>query len=164
MQKKEILKNVVKKYKAYYGSIIGTIEITGTKNRILSIDFVNKKSARNHKIHPYLKKCVKEIDRYFRGKLKKFSMKLHLQGTDFQKKVWKELLKIPYGKTASYKTIAEAIGNKKAVRAVGGANHNNKIGIVIPCHRVIGASGELVGYGGGLWRKRWLLNHEKQQK
>jgi methylated-DNA-[protein]-cysteine S-methyltransferase len=84
-----------------------------------------------------------------------------LQGTDFQKKVWRRLIKIPFGKTVSYKDIAVRIGNIRAVRAVGNANNKNSIAIIVPCHRVIGSNGSLVGYGGGLWRKKWLLKHEK---
>jgi methylated-DNA-[protein]-cysteine S-methyltransferase len=102
------------------------------------------------------------LDEYFKGKRQNFSLELQLEGTDFQKKVWEQLQKIPYGETASYKDVAVAIGNEKAVRAVGGANGMNNIAIIIPCHRVIGADGNLVGFGGGLWRKVWLLNHEKQ--
>ena len=84
-----------------------------------------------------------------------------LDGTDFQKKVWKRLTKIPYGQTASYKDVAVSIGNERGVRAVGGATGKNNISIIVPCHRVIGTGGDLVGFGGGLWRKVWLLNHEK---
>ncbi len=85
-----------------------------------------------------------------------------LEGTAFQKKVWRELQKIPYGQTATYKEIARAVGREGAGRAVGQANHFNKIAIVIPCHRVVGSGGSLVGYGGGLWRKKWLLRHEQK--
>lgn len=85
-------------------------------------------------------------------------------GTEFQKKVWNELLKIPFGKTVSYKAIAIGIRNQKAVRAVGNANNKNNISIIIPCHRVIGSNGKLVGYGGGLWRKKWLIDFENECK
>lgn len=107
----------------------------------------------------HLKKQLKE---YFTGKRKVFDLPLVTPGTEFQKAVWNELLKIPYGETVTYHQQAEAIKKPGAVRAVGSANGSNRIAIVIPCHRVIGADGTLVGYGGGLQRKRWLLDHERK--
>jgi len=104
--------------------------------------------------------AVQEIEEYFTGKRQQFEVPLDLQGTPFQRAVWKELLKIPYGGTVSYGEIARAIGNPKAVRAVGGANHRNPAAIVVPCHRVIGSDGSMTGYGSGIWRKEWLLKHE----
>ncbi len=89
-----------------------------------------------------------------------FDLPLDLRGTDFQKQVWTQLLTVPYGRTVSYQLIADAIGNPKAVRAVGAANGQNPISVIVPCHRIIGSDGQLVGYGGGLWRKEWLLKHE----
>lgn len=147
-------------YKTYYDSPIGAIEITATESGILSLDFVDEMKKFND-IPQILKDCLTELDEYFKGERKEFTINCELSGTDFQKKVWKALEEIPFGKTMSYKEIAEKIGNPKAVRAVGSANHNNKIAIIIPCHRVIGSSGKLTGYAGGLWRKEWLLNHEK---
>ncbi|UKS26489.1 methylated-DNA--[protein]-cysteine S-methyltransferase [Paenibacillus sp. HWE-109] len=104
---------------------------------------------------------AEQLTQYFGRKLERFEGDIDLQGTDFQKRVWTALLDIPYGKTASYKDIAQAIGSPKAVRAVGGANNKNPIPVIIPCHRVIGASGELVGYGGGLDIKVCLLDLEQ---
>ncbi|WP_414732682.1 methylated-DNA--[protein]-cysteine S-methyltransferase [Acetobacterium carbinolicum] len=112
---------------------------------------------------PLLKKAVLELQEYFAGTRKRFDLPLSPQGTDFQQKVWKALQDIPYGAVVSYKDIALAIGNEKACRAVGGANNKNPIAIIIPCHRVIGADGSLVGYGGGLEIKRRLLALEKQK-
>ena len=109
---------------------------------------------------PHIDQVIQEIEAYFEGSLTNFSTPLHTPGTDFQNQVWKALCDIPYGKTVSYQTLAKTIGNPKAVRAVGRANGMNRIAILIPCHRVIGADGELTGYGGGLWRKDWLLKHE----
>ena len=141
----------------------GFIEIEGTEKAITKVNFSDKKKIKSEpNLPPILKKCLKQLDEYFKGKRQNFSLELHLEGTDFQKKVWEQLQRIPYGETASYKDVAVAIGNEKAVRAVGGANGMNNIAIIIPCHRVIGADGNLVGFGGGLWRKVWLLNHEKQ--
>ena len=104
----------------------------------------------------------KELNEYFTGKRKDFTIPLLYTGTDFQKRVWDELLKIPYGTTRSYGRQAEAVGLSSSVRAVASANGMNKIEIVVPCHRVIGENGHLTGYGGGLWRKRWLIDHEKK--
>jgi AraC family transcriptional regulator of adaptative response/methylated-DNA-[protein]-cysteine methyltransferase len=101
-----------------------------------------------------------QMEEYFAGKRKEFTFPLVIDGTPFQEKVWKALLEIPYGETRSYKDQAKMIGNPKAVRAVANANGDNRIAIIIPCHRVIGANGKLVGYGGGLWRKKYLLNLE----
>jgi methylated-DNA-[protein]-cysteine S-methyltransferase len=109
-----------------------------------------------------LREAVAQLDEYFRGRRKEFTLELQLSGTEFQKQVWRELLKIPYGRTVSYGVLAAALGKPGSARAVGGANHRNPVSIVIPCHRVIGADGQLVGYGGGLWRKKWLLAHEKK--
>ncbi len=110
---------------------------------------------------PVLKLCIEELVSYFAGTLKNFSVPVEPIGTDFRIKCWAELQKIPYGEAISYQELAVRIGNPKAIRAVGGANHHNPISIIIPCHRVIGKSGKLVGYGGGLWRKEWLLEMEK---
>jgi methylated-DNA-[protein]-cysteine S-methyltransferase len=107
-----------------------------------------------------VKEGIRQLDEYFKGARKSFSLKLLLKGTPFQKLVWQRLKKIPYGKLASYGDVARAIGRPNAYRAVGNANNKNPIPIIIPCHRVIGSDGKLVGYGSGLWRKEWLLNHE----
>jgi len=148
------------KHKAYYGSEIGLIEIIGTEEGILSLDFLEEGSKGHNEIHPCLEKCVEQIDEYFRGTRREFSLDLILQGTAFQKNVWNQLMKIPFGEAVSYKYIASSIGNIKAVRAVGNANGKNRIAIIIPCHRVIGSNGTLVGYASGVWRKEWLLKHE----
>ena len=108
-----------------------------------------------------LQSVSKELDAYFAGSLREFSVPLKPEGTDFRKKVWTALQTIPYGETISYKTLAQRINNPKAIRAVGGANHHNPISIIIPCHRVIGANGKLVGYGGGMDVKRFLLALER---
>ena len=112
--------------------------------------------------HPILRAAVVEVDEYFRGKRSEFSVPLIFRGTDFQIAIWRRLVRIPYGQTATYSDLARAVGRPRAMRAVGQANHRNPISIVIPCHRVVGSDGRLVGYGGGLWRKEWLLEHEKK--
>lgn len=149
----------------FYQSPLGTIKIVADGNGIVGIDFVDKSkgkfSSDDLKIqNEHLKNCVKQLDDYFQGKRKEFELKLYLKGTDFQKKVWKELLKIPFGKTISYGEVAKRIKNPKAVRAVGQAVGKNPISIVVPCHRVIGSDGSLTGYASGLHRKKWLLKHE----
>ena len=110
-----------------------------------------------------LTQCVKELGEYFLGERKSFDVPISPSGTEFQMSVWAALRQIPYGQTVSYGHIAKAIGKPAAVRAVGGANNKNPISVVVPCHRVIGADGKLVGYGGELWRKEWLLDLEKNK-
>jgi len=110
---------------------------------------------------PFFEPLRKELNEYFAGKRTEFTVPLHLVGTDFQKKVWSELLKIPYGETISYKQLAERTGDPNASRAVANANGMNKIALIVPCHRVIGANGKLTGYAGGLERKEFLLSLEK---
>jgi len=111
---------------------------------------------------PVFSNLRNELDEYFAGKRKEFTILLSFSGTEFQKRVWDELLKIPFGTTRSYKEQSVALGKAESVRAVANANGMNKISIIVPCHRVIGEDGHLTGYGGGLWRKRWLLDHEKK--
>lgn len=149
-------------FKTHYDSKIGPLEITGTEKGITGIRFVKRRTKSDSVLPPVLKEALQQLEEYFSGNRKDFTVKLILQGTDFQKKVWKQLRKIPYALTASYKDLAQAIGNEKAVRAVGGANGRNNIGIIVPCHRVIAHDGTLGGFGGGLWRKDWLLKHEKK--
>ncbi|MFL0252199.1 methylated-DNA--[protein]-cysteine S-methyltransferase [Clostridium neuense] len=148
---------------AYYESEIGLIKISADEDNVLGLDFVAEKDKEASESE-LLSETLKELHEYFKGKRKEFNLNLFLDGTDFQKKVWRELMKIPYGKVVTYGEVAKSIGNEKASRAVGNANNKNKIAIIIPCHRVIGVSGKLVGYAGGLWRKEWLLQHEKNAK
>ncbi len=149
-----------KQFKAYFTSPAGILEITSTDEAIISCIFKEKKEEITL-IPPILEKAINQLDMYFKGKRKNFDLKLSLIGTDFQKKIWQELQKIPFGQIVSYKEIAKRIGNKNAVRAVGNANGKNPISIIIPCHRVVGSDGKLVGYGGGLEKKRWLIDFEK---
>ena len=107
-----------------------------------------------------LEESVSQLNDYFEGKRTDFTFKLNPSGTEFQQKVWKGLLEIPFGKTMSYLELSKKLGDVKAIRAVASANGKNPLWIVIPCHRVIGTDGSLTGYAGGLWRKKWLLEHE----
>lgn len=147
-----------------YESPIGVIEIVGSEEGIHSILFSEQEKpvkVLQDGIPKVLKNCFEQLDQYFKGTLLEFTLPYHFEGTDFQKTVWTALTKIAYAQTGSYKDIAVSIGNEKAVRAVGSANGKNKLSIVIPCHRIVGSNGKLTGYAGGLWRKEWLLNHEK---
>ncbi|MCF8261989.1 MAG: methylated-DNA--[protein]-cysteine S-methyltransferase [Melioribacteraceae bacterium] len=142
---------------------LGLIEIKANKDSITSVLFVfdqYKNIAEN--TNGIINQCKKQLSEYFSGERKSFDLNIHQEGTPFQMRVWNELLEIPYGKTISYNHLAEALGDKKTIRAVGGANGRNLISIIVPCHRVIGSDGSLIGYAGGMWRKKWLLGHEKQ--
>ena len=151
----------MKIYITHYQSPIGTVEIAGAREGIISLKFVNRPQAGCLKLPGFLKEGVKQIDEYFNGQRKSFFLKLSLRGTEFQNSVWRRLIKIPYGQTYSYGEFATAIGKPAACRAVGNANGKNPISIIVPCHRLIGSDGSLTGYGGGLWRKEWLIKHEK---
>ena len=113
-------------------------------------------------ITPPISNLMKELDLYFSGKLQRFNAPIHLTGSEFQTKAWRALMKIPYGTTKSYTQQATEIGNSKACRAVARANSTNQLAIIVPCHRVINSSGTIGGYAGGIKRKEWLINHEKQ--
>ncbi len=152
------IQNKIRKYISYYKSPIGYLKIIADDDYLLGLDFCNKKLEENK--NKITEQVEKELEEYFKGERKIFTVKYKLEGTEFQKKVWKELLKIKFGETLSYIDIAEKIGNKKASRAVGGANNKNSIAIIVPCHRVIGKNKKLVGYAGGLDKKEWLLKHE----
>ncbi len=143
---------------AYYQSPLGAIKIAGSESGISSILFVDR--VEHHSTPVVLSECVQQLGEYFAGSRREFSFLLDLQGTAFQKRVWKALLSIPFGQTTSYGALATALGDIKAVRAVGLANGRNPVSIVVPCHRVIGADGSLTGYAGGLHRKQWLLEFE----
>lgn len=144
----------------YYKTPIGIARIVGDEDGISSISVVDGDQETSKVIPEYLQECVRQLDEYFKGERTSFSLKLNPEGTDFQKNVWNELQKIPYGETRSYLKQSEKIGDVKAIRAVASANGKNPIWIVVPCHRIIGSDGSLTGYAGGLWRKRWLLEHE----
>ena len=151
-------------YQKSYKSPIGTLYIVEENEKIIEIRYENEKEEVLEKNTKILEKAVQELEEYFKGKIKEFDIPLNPKGTEFMKKVWKELQKIPYGKTTSYGKIAEKIGNPKASRAVGMANHNNPIPIIIPCHRVIGKNNKMVGYALGIDKKEYLLNLELKVK
>ena len=144
-----------------YKTKIGEVTIIEENKKIIELSFGKNLENCIVKETELIKKTIMEIEEYFNKKRKAFDIPIKLQGTDFQIKVWKELLKIPYGNTCTYGELAISIGNPKAARAVGMANHNNPIAIIVPCHRVIGKNGTLTGYAGGLNIKQQLLNIEK---
>ena len=150
-----------KKYYGYYNSPIGILEIITSDNALISAMFIEEVKESTGE-SPILKEAIKQFDEYFKGTRKEFDIKCETYGTEFRKKVWQALMGIPYGVTLSYKEMAIKIGNEKATRAVGNANSKNIISIIIPCHRVIGSDKSLTGYAGGLNRKKWLLDHEKE--
>lgn len=138
---------------------LGTAKIKGDENGISVISILQEGEI-SKTIPLELKDAVKQLEEYFAGKRTQFTFSLNPKGTDFQQKVWKALLEIPYGKTTSYMDLTKKLGDVKAIRAVASANGKNPLWIVVPCHRVIGSDGSLTGYAGGLWRKKWLLEHE----
>lgn len=147
----------------YYSSPIGIIKVSYSAKGITSLVFSNTWYAQSQD-DLFLQNCFEQLDAYFAGTLQEFELAVDLQGTAFQLRVWEQLKSIPYGQTASYLDIANQLDKPKAVRAVGNANGHNPVSIIIPCHRVIGSSGNLTGYAGGLWRKKWLLEHEEKYK
>lgn len=145
---------------AYYESDIGVFKISGSEAGLGAIEFTDLKHRPTTNVPACLRTCFAQLDEYFSGKRTQFDLKLAPKGTEFQKAVWHELMKIPYGRTTTYLEIANVMGKPEAVRAVGAANGQNRIPIIIPCHRVIGSNGMLIGFGGGIWRKEYLLRHE----
>jgi len=148
---------------AFISSPLGITKIEGDENGICVIS-VLAEGELTKEIPPVLQEAVTQLQDYFEGKRSEFTFKLNPKGTDFQQKVWQELLHIPFGKTMSYLDLSKKLGDIKAIRAVASANGKNPLWIVVPCHRVIGSDGSLTGYAGGLWRKKWLLEHENPLK
>lgn len=143
----------------YYTSPIGLIEIGGTDTALTSLYFVDTERQETSS-SALLEDAIRQLDEYFNHQRKDFDLPLDPQGTEFQRSVWHQLLSVGYGTTVAYQDIANALGNPNAIRAVGAANGQNPISVIVPCHRIIGSNGKLTGYGGGLWRKEWLLKHE----
>ena len=144
---------------AYIKTPLGIAKIMGDENGI-SIISVSDEGDVSNIIPTVLQEAVLQLNDYFEEKRTDFTFKLNPVGTEFQQKVWQALVEIPFGKTMSYLELSKKLGDVKAIRAVASANGKNPIWIVVPCHRVIGTDGSLTGYAGGLWRKKWLLEHE----
>ncbi|ENW02495.1 methylated-DNA--[protein]-cysteine S-methyltransferase [Acinetobacter beijerinckii] len=154
----------------YIDSLVGALKLVAHDQALVAVMWDNEDHKRvrlselvEDRHHPMLHQVKQQLEQYFAGKRQQFDLPLDFQGTDFQQQVWQALLTIPYGETRNYKEIAVQIGNEKAVRAVGAANGKNPISIIAPCHRVIGASGALVGFAGGLDKKQILLSLEQSQ-
>ncbi|MGB1307689.1 MAG: methylated-DNA--[protein]-cysteine S-methyltransferase [Oceanihabitans sp.] len=143
---------------------LGSTKIIGDLTGITAISVLNTIEKTTSIIPLELEECATQLQEYFNRERKQFSFKINPKGTNFQKRVWQELLNIPYGKTTSYLKLSQQLGDVKAIRAVANANAKNPIWIVIPCHRIIGSDGSLTGYAGGLQRKQWLLEHESPYK
>jgi len=143
---------------------IGYATIEGDINGIRAVSVLEGQHSVTAAIPEVLEDAVYQLNEYFEGKRQTFDLLLNATGTDFQRSVWNELSKLPYGKTISYLDLSKKLGDTKAIRAVASANGKNPLWIIIPCHRVIGSDGSLTGYAGGLHRKKWLLNHESTAK
>lgn len=148
----------------YMETHLGELELTADETGLLGVLFTKTKSGempgRDVIRNQFTEEARKQLELYFENKLDHFDLQLSFHGTDFQQKVWKELCAIPFGRTISYLTLARQLGDEKCIRAAASANGRNPFAIVVPCHRVIGSNGKLVGYAGDLWRKQWLLGHE----
>lgn len=150
---------------AFVQTPLGITAIKGDSEGIVAVSVLKEDTEKPSRHIPHnLTDAVNQIQEYFAGTRRAFQLRLNLNGTDFQKSVWQELLNIPYGKTISYLELSRRLGDLKAIRAVAAANGQNPFWIVVPCHRVIGSDGSLTGYAGGLWRKKWLLEHESPYK
>ncbi|MFV8364069.1 methylated-DNA--[protein]-cysteine S-methyltransferase [Flavobacterium sp. ZT3P35] len=143
----------------YIKTPLGIAAITGDVNGVSEITVLEEGEV-SAKIPDFLRDAVQQLQEYFNSQRTNFTFKLNPKGTDFQQKVWNALLDIPFGKTRTYLEQSKFLGDPKAIRAVASANGKNPLWIVVPCHRVIGSDGSLTGYAGGLWRKKWLLEHE----
>lgn len=143
------------------------LRISGTDHYISEVHFMKEEDGQatptnGNALPPLAIQAIEQLIQYFHGDRRNFELPLNQDGTDFQQKVWNELGNIPFGKTVSYQEFSRRLGDPKVIRAAASANGKNHIAIIIPCHRVIGAKGDLVGFGGGLARKKWLLNHENK--
>ena len=159
----ENILNVNEVTTTYYHSPVGLLRISATEQFVTEVSFydkVERVDSKRKNFPAVLIQCIEQLIQYFHGERRQFDLIINQEGTAFQKEVWNQLMAIPFGKTISYIELARRTGDPKAARAVASANGKNNVAIIVPCHRVIGANRELTGYSGGLWRKRWLLEHE----
>lgn len=150
----------VNRFCKYVNSPVGLLKIETDEKQLLSISFVSSPENDSDFQPEILDETARQLEEYFKGRRKKFDLKLAPEGTLFQQKVWQQIIKVEYGETATYQKVAQQVGTEKHTRAVGLANGQNPIPIIVPCHRIIGANGKLTGYAGGIDRKKWLLQHE----
>ena len=148
----------------YYTSPLGNLKISVTNTAVTEVLFWDEAEENGNddemNMPPVMQVCIEQLNAYFKGEIRNFDLPLSQRGTSFQQTVWSELQKIPYGSTISYLELARRLGNVKAIRAAASTNGKNRIAVIVPCHRVIGSNQQLVGYAGGLSKKRWLLDHE----
>ena len=148
----------------YISSPIGELELCASDEGLVSVLFTStikrELPKQTEAEHPILIETERQLTAYFKKELKQFDLPLHLEGTDFQKRVWTQLMQTPFGKTINYLELATQLGDEKCIRAAASANGKNPVSIIVPCHRIIGSDGKLVGYSGNLERKQWLLEHE----
>lgn len=151
-------------YTNYYQSPLGLLKISSTKTFICEVKFLDTKEEIGSTLptSELTQQCTEQLIEYFNGTRRIFDLPVNQEGTEFQKKVWSKLTPIAFGKTISYLDLARRLGDAKSIRAAATTNGKNKIALIVPCHRVIGSNGSLVGYAGGLWRKKWLLEHENK--
>ncbi|WP_036931286.1 methylated-DNA--[protein]-cysteine S-methyltransferase [Proteocatella sphenisci] len=147
-------------YYSYYKSPVGIIEISASDHILSGVNFV-KEAESDKKSNPVTEFVRLQIHQYFIGERTEFNLDIEFGGTDFQNRVWQKLMQIPFGQTITYKELAQRVDSSKAYRAVGNANNKNRYAIVVPCHRVIGSNGKLVGYASGIDIKKFLIEHEK---
>ncbi|WNO62043.1 methylated-DNA--[protein]-cysteine S-methyltransferase [Rheinheimera sp. MMS21-TC3] len=148
-------------YRQYIDTPLGLMRISASELGITEANFILASEQKSAQASAITQQAAQQLTAYFAGKLQQFTLPLAATGTEFQQQVWQQLTRIPFATTCSYAAIAQQIGRPKAMRAVGAANGRNPIAIIVPCHRVIGASGKLTGYAGGLDKKAWLLKHEQ---
>jgi len=148
----------------YMDSPLGELQLCASEQALHSVWFVKTKEnsveKKTAQTNLHIEKAKEELELFFAGKLNEFTVPLSFNGSDFHNRVWKELTRIPFGKTISYLELAKRLGDEKSIRAAASANGKNPFAIIVPCHRVIGSNGSLTGYSGDLWRKQWLLDHE----
>ena len=154
-------------FTTYYQSPVGLLQIAGTSQFISEVKFIDEPEKVTVKtestaLPPMAIQAVEQLIEYFHGQRRFFELPISQEGTPFQQKVWAELMNIPFGKTISYLELSHRLGDPKVIRAAAAANGRNDVAIIVPCHRVIGSNNQLVGYGGGLPRKKWLLQHENK--
>ena len=147
---------------AFYHSPVGWLELSATDKGISEISFKNSEPEpypTGH-LHSILSETIRQLEGYFTNKQTQFTIPLDLHGSDFEVEVWNQLPTIPFGQTVTYGDFSKRLNNPKAIRAIGSTIGRNPVVIIVPCHRIIGANGRMVGFGGGIWRKEWLLKHE----
>jgi len=147
-------------YTSYVQSKIGYLIVVASEQYVQEIRFSDEQPDRGE-TNEISTKCVRQLKEYFAGERREFDVPVHALGTEFQVRIWEELMKVPFGQQVTYQELAVKVGDTKMARAVGMASSKNRISIIVPCHRVIGSSGKLTGYAAGLWRKDWLLKHER---